>query len=194
MRDTIINGKTQTFAFPSSHPTLGGVAKGAAQIAKERGHNITGLKKDQIIQLLANDPDFKNEKNMLEKMTHQRGWKCLFLPKFHCEFNPAELVWANSKRYVRGLGEMNFKQLEKAIPISFTTISKDTYFKTYQHGIEEIFASWEGMKSNIKPDVKTYKSHRRSLGEIPWKHLVEGMKTDERDKKVDTEAVKEAKK
>lgn len=43
-------------------------------------------------------PDFKAEKPLLQVLIEKRGHICLFLPKFHCELNPIEMVWAQIKR------------------------------------------------------------------------------------------------
>lgn len=42
--------------------------------------------------------DFKNEKPQLQTKIEDRGHLCLFLPKFHCELNPIEMVWEQAKR------------------------------------------------------------------------------------------------
>jgi hypothetical protein len=42
-------------------------------------------------------PDFKAEKPLLQVLIEKRGHICLFLPKFHCELNPIEMVWAQIK-------------------------------------------------------------------------------------------------
>jgi hypothetical protein len=42
--------------------------------------------------------DFQSEKPLLQLMIEKAGHKCLFLPKFHCEQNPIEMVWGQTKR------------------------------------------------------------------------------------------------
>ena len=48
-------------------------------------------------QLLSLQDDFKNEKPLLQLIIEGAGHICLFLPKFHCELNPIELVWGQAK-------------------------------------------------------------------------------------------------
>jgi len=43
-------------------------------------------------------PDFVNEKPLLQLVIEKVGHKCLFLSKFHCELNPIEMVWGQTKR------------------------------------------------------------------------------------------------
>jgi len=48
-------------------------------------------------RLLSLQDDFKNEKPLLQLIIEGAGHTCLFLPKFHCELNPIELVWGQAK-------------------------------------------------------------------------------------------------
>jgi hypothetical protein len=57
-------------------------------------------------RLLSLQDDFKNEKPLLQLIIEGAGHTCLFLPKFHCELNPIELVWGQAKRrefWIEGL-------------------------------------------------------------------------------------------
>lgn len=49
-------------------------------------------------RVLSLQPDFLAEKPLLQLVIEQAGHKCLFLPKFHCELNPIEMVWGQTKR------------------------------------------------------------------------------------------------
>lgn len=49
-------------------------------------------------RVLCLQEDFKNEKPLLQLIIEQAGHKCLFLPKYHCELNPIEMVWAQMKQ------------------------------------------------------------------------------------------------
>ena len=58
-----------------------------------------GRQNDCCMQrLLSLQDDFKNEKPLLQLIIEGAGHTCLFLPKFHCELNPIELVWGRAKR------------------------------------------------------------------------------------------------
>ena len=45
-----------------------------------------------MARLLSNQADVKNQISPLEQMIVARGHLCMFLPKFHCELNPIEMV------------------------------------------------------------------------------------------------------
>jgi len=49
-------------------------------------------------RLLSLQDDFRSEKPLLQLIIEGAGHTCLFLPKFHCELNPIELVWGQAKR------------------------------------------------------------------------------------------------
>jgi hypothetical protein len=42
---------------------------------------------------MSHETDFLAQKNLLADLVISRGHKVLFLPKFHCELNIAELHW-----------------------------------------------------------------------------------------------------
>ena len=43
-------------------------------------------------RLLSQQDDFRNQLSMLEQLIRDAGHECLFLPKFHCELNPIDMV------------------------------------------------------------------------------------------------------
>ena len=47
--------------------------------------------------VLSVEKDFWEEKPLLQLVIKKAGHKCLFLPKFHCELNPIEMVWGQAK-------------------------------------------------------------------------------------------------
>lgn len=53
--------------------------------------------------MLYNEPDFIKVKSLLEIACEARGFRAIFLPKFHCELNFIEQCWGYSKRVYREL-------------------------------------------------------------------------------------------
>jgi len=49
---------------------------------------------------LSQQDDFKNQPSMLETFIHSPGHECMFLPKFHCELNPIEMVCIIHSKHV----------------------------------------------------------------------------------------------
>jgi hypothetical protein len=58
----------------------------------------------------------------------ERGHKCIFLPKFHCEFNPIEMYWGYGKARYRQVIKTSFdhakKEVRKALHVD--TCTSDT--------------------------------------------------------------------
>jgi hypothetical protein len=111
-RDTVIpmsnpcaeqRGKPQAMTLPNGQP------KGLQTVLEERG--FTGLRKLRakcspvcpiesqnccMARLLSQQEDFQNQPSQLETLIKAKGHECIFLPKFHCELNPIEMVCLSS--------------------------------------------------------------------------------------------------
>ena len=84
--------------------TDSGEPKGLQQTLEERGFNVRNLrakcspvcpfKNDNccMARILSKHEDFTNQISMLETVIQEAGHLCIFLPKFHCEFNLIEMV------------------------------------------------------------------------------------------------------
>ena len=85
--------------------TEAGQAKGLQQTLKECGFDVRRmcvkcspvcpLENDDccMARLLSKQDDFRLQESLLEQKFKARGHLCVFLPKFHCELNPIEMVW-----------------------------------------------------------------------------------------------------
>ena len=106
-RDTVIpmsnpaaehRGKMQKMTLIDGRP------KGLQRVLKERGFDLAGLRAKCspvcpientgccMARLLSQQDDFRNQPSMLETLITEQGHECIFLPKFHCELNPIEMV------------------------------------------------------------------------------------------------------
>ena len=96
MRDGIRDGKPQAVNFAI------GIPNGLHVILQERGINTYGMNADQMREILHSHADFKNEKPQVERfLMEEKRHIVYFLPKYHCELNPIERVWVQSKRYTK---------------------------------------------------------------------------------------------
>jgi hypothetical protein len=106
-RDTIIPMSNPTVACRGQvqrMTTLSGEPKGLKAVLEERGFDIRGLRakcspvcpfestRCCMARLLSQQDDFINQQSMLEVLIRGAGHECIFLPKFHCELNPIEMV------------------------------------------------------------------------------------------------------
>ena len=96
MRDGWWGGKPQKM-------NVGGVPKGLKRVLEERGINTTTLLQNDMRTILGSHPDFKYEKSRVERLlTDEFGHIVYMIPKFHCELNPIERVWAQAKTLCKG--------------------------------------------------------------------------------------------
>lgn len=92
---------------PQSMTSSDGEPKGLYTVLLERGFPAVELKKLKakckpvcpienhnccLARLLSQQDDFKNQPSQLETLIKGLGHEIIFLPKFHCELNPIEMV------------------------------------------------------------------------------------------------------
>jgi hypothetical protein len=106
-KDTIIpmsNPEPLYRGLPQKMTLENGEPKGLQQTLEERGFNVARMKAKCspvcpfenehccMARLLSKQEDFQNQVSLLESTITDRGHLCMFLPKFHCELNPIEMV------------------------------------------------------------------------------------------------------
>ncbi|KAF7357934.1 hypothetical protein MVEN_00839900 [Mycena venus] len=104
-------------------------------------------------RVLYNQLDFKTEKSLLEKACEARGFRAMFLPKFHCELNFLEQCWGASKRVYR-MNPVSSKEedLERNIIAALDSISLNVmrkyanrslrFMDAYRHGLNGKWAAY----------------------------------------------------
>jgi hypothetical protein len=70
---------------------------------------------------MSHETDFLAQQNLLTDLVTSRGHKVLFLPKFHCELNVAELHWSMLKARVRRHVDGKWGTMTKAVWLAFGT-------------------------------------------------------------------------
>jgi len=48
-------------------------------------------------RVLSMQEDFQTERPLIQTLIENSGHICLFLPRFHCELNPIEMLWGYGK-------------------------------------------------------------------------------------------------
>jgi hypothetical protein len=130
----------QSFYFPEDHPTHPGQFKGILQILLERGFNLPSKLRLECRdfkcqnegpearcccrRILYNQPDFQEVKSRLENVCASRGFRVIFLPKFHPELNFIEQCWGAAKRHYRKLPQSKSDQeFERNVIESLESVS-----------------------------------------------------------------------
>ena len=138
MRDTMWMGRVQKMVLPDGTP------KGMKKVLIERGINVTKMIAEQMRNELQKMPDFKYEKTRLETLLHSNNFKGYFIPKFHCELNPIERVWGQSKKFTRAHCDYSFKGLENMLDESLDTIPLNTIRRFFRKMRDYLAAYREG--------------------------------------------------
>ena len=144
-----------------------GIPKGMRVVLEERGIDTRHMVGEQMRDVLRNHPDFKNEKSKIERFLEERGHIIYMLPKFHCELNPIERVWAQAKRYSKAYCKYSIKSLRNIVHPALDSVTLETMQKHYRKVRHYMFAYLEGIPggSDLEKLVKDYKkaikSHRR---------------------------------
>ncbi|CAF0939842.1 unnamed protein product [Adineta ricciae] len=95
------NGKQHTVDCFFTTGENKGQSKGLLILAKELGISVPPKAKlEEIKQLLNAHEAFRNI-SKLKTVARTYGIAISFSPKFHCELNPIEGLWAHSKQYIR---------------------------------------------------------------------------------------------
>ncbi|KIO26701.1 hypothetical protein M407DRAFT_74171 [Tulasnella calospora MUT 4182] len=108
-------------------------------------------------RLLFSQPDFVNQKCLLQELIEGRGHHFLFYPKFHCELNFIEMCWGRAKYSYRMYGiPRNETQQEEHIrkaldSVSMTMIQRYSnrsarFMHAYQEGLSGQQAAWANRK------------------------------------------------
>ena len=91
----------------------------------------------------------------------------IFLPKFHCELNAIERVWAQAKVYSRAHTNFTLVKLRQIINPALDSVSVDLIRKYARKARDYEAAYRAGLNAGkgVEAAVKQYKSHRRNFNE-----------------------------
>ena len=162
MRDGHWGGEVQKMNYPN------GVPKGLRVVLEFRGVNTKGMNADKMREILRSHPDFQNEVSRIERLlTEEYRHICYFLPKFHCELNPIERVWAQAKRYSKAYCNYSIVSLRKNVVPALESVPLESIQKHFTKVRHYMFAYLEGtpggaeLEGTVKQYKQAVKSHRR---------------------------------
>ena len=136
--------------------TSGGENIGLRECLKRRGKYKEGMSRKQMVNELSSHPDFATELSLAEKIATDAGHHCIFLPKFHCECNPIEQLWAEAKRETRKHCNYSITGLLANVEPSLNAVPLDRirkflrkareYVEIYRHGVTAVKEVEEALK------------------------------------------------
>lgn len=171
----------QQMTFPSDHPEYPGLPKGLKQVLEERGLWRSGLLmrcRDKCVsdsesrtccatRVLDSQPDFQEQRSLVQEVIEAAGHMCIFLPKYHCELNFIEYFWGAVKRYLRDNCDYTFPTLQANLPLALASVSVQLIRKWEHRTWRWIEAYTKGLNSKEAQEQvqafssRRYKSHRR---------------------------------
>ena len=105
-----------------------------------------------LARLLSSHYDFYHQKSAIATLIEERGHKCIFLPKFHCELNPIEMYWGYAKARYRQVKKTSFEHAKKEVVIALDACTIDTlrrfcnrtfrFTDAYRKGLSVKAAAW----------------------------------------------------
>lgn len=139
-----------------------------------------------MARLLSQQDDFKHQESMLEVLIRKAGHECIFLPKFHCELNPIEMVchplycwldyslktiffqfrfhqyWGWAKYRYRKVPKEGFAQA-KELTMKWLDACPDEVIRRFiNRSFRFVSAYWRGLKGKVALwAVRHQKSHRQ---------------------------------
>ena len=119
--------------------------------------------------LLANQPDFLEQKGRLEETIVGQGMEILFYPKFHCELNFIERFWSSVKKYARDHCTYSFDGLKKTIPAAVHSVSNATINNYFDHCDRIVDAYALGLEyGTMEFTQRVYTTHRQVQDKSKW--------------------------
>ena len=81
------------------------------------------------------------------------------IPKFHCELNPIERVWAQAKQYIKAYCKYNIVSLRNTVIPALETVTQENIRNDFRKVGHYMLAYMEGIPggSDLVKLVKKYK-------------------------------------
>ena len=169
----------QEMMFSTNHPEHPGEPKGIKTILMERGlyqvslrskckgkceSHATNCCNKRILEL---QPDFKEQKSLVQEIIDSAGHLCIFLPKFHCELNFIEFFWGRVKKYLRDHCDCTFETLKENMPRALASVELRS-IHLWEHRTHRWINAYQSGLGTKDAQLKVqqfsstkYKSHRR---------------------------------
>jgi len=106
-------------------------------------------------------PDFLEQKSLVQETIENVGHMCIFLPKFHCELNFIEFFWGAVKRYLREHCDYSYDGLKANLPDALASVDISTIQK-WEHRMIRWMHAYRGGKDakEAQVEVKKFSSRR----------------------------------
>ncbi|KIY48962.1 hypothetical protein FISHEDRAFT_42317 [Fistulina hepatica ATCC 64428] len=124
--------------------------------------------------ILDHQPDFKEQKSLVQEVIEAAGHIAIFLPKFHCEINFIEYFWGAVKHYLWENCDYTYEGLKTHLDAALHSVSVSLICKWEQHMWHWVEAYQVGLNAkDAQLQVKNfssrkYTSHHRVSENVAW--------------------------
>jgi hypothetical protein len=154
-RNATWDGQPQLMTLPDGTP------KGLRTVLMERGGWVPGMSVAEARAAVADYPDFRAQKEWLRETVENTGHLIDYYPKFHCELNYIEMVWAYCKAKLRRSCPYNFHDLVVKLPETLHDVPLPFHRRALTHCFRFMSGYRRGLKGPMLDYVlKKYKGHR----------------------------------
>jgi hypothetical protein len=144
-----------------------GLDVGGRQSERRLGLGKCGVREECASAILSHQPDFMEQRPLVQEVMEEAGHQCLILPKFHCELNTIEFFWGAAKRWLRENCDYTFATLQENTPHALASVPLNTIRKFEHRVLQWVEAYKSGLSAkDAQFEVKRfsstrYTSHRR---------------------------------
>ena len=137
------------------------IAKGLISILGERNNWNYTISVEAARARLAAYPDFVEQQEWLAETVQNAGHTIDYYPKFHCELNFIEMVWAYCKAQLRRKCTYNFPAMRAALPDTLHEVPLSFHRRALRHCFRFMSGYRKGLHGPILDYVmRKYKGHR----------------------------------
>lgn len=142
--------------------------KGLAQVLTERGVDVTGKTRPQLVAIADTFDDFAKTLPALEEFLNGVGARVAWLPKCHPELNAIEYVFCELKEHIRAhriVGDIKLKTLRPLVDNALASITQEQLHKCIDQAHRFALAYSLGL-GNLKDLGDLVRSSERGLKAI----------------------------
>jgi len=117
-------------------------------------------------RILELQPDFKEQRSLVQEVIEAAGHLCIFLPKFHCELNFIEFFWGAVKKYLCEHCDYTFETLKGNLPKALESVALHN-IRLWEHHMWRWIEAYKSGKTAKEAQLqvqqfssKKYASHR----------------------------------
>ena len=110
--------------------------------------------------LISVQPDFIEQKSLVQETIENAGHLCFFLPKFHCKLNFIEFFWGAVKKYLCKHCDYSYDGLRANLPDALASVDISTIRK-WEHRMIRWMDAYRGGKDAKEAQIQVKKFSSR---------------------------------